>query len=70
MLVLPEEEADWVSQSVDELILRRCAYWFSLRGSEPTTATSSRRLFIPREQVFSVQALQDLLRRLTEGEEL
>lgn len=67
VLVLPEDEAEWLSQSVEELILRRCAYWHSLRGAAATTATSSVRLFIPREQVFSVEALQGFLRRLTEG---
>jgi len=50
------------------LILRLCAYWLSLRGFEATTATSSVRLFIPREQVFSVDALHDLMRRLTQGD--
>ena len=69
LLVLPEDEADWLSQSVDELIVRRCAYWHSLRGAEPTTATSSRRIFIPREQVFSVEALQGFMGRLMKGEE-
>jgi hypothetical protein len=70
VLVLPDDEAEWLSQSVDELILRRCAYWYSLRGAAATTATSSVRLFIPREQVFSAEALQGFLRRLTEGGEL
>ena len=68
LLVLPEGEVEWLSQSIDELILRRCAYWLSLRGFEATTATSSVRLFIPREQVFSVDALHDLMRRLTQGD--
>jgi hypothetical protein len=67
-LVLPEEESFWLSQSIDELIVRHCAYWFSLRGAEPVTATSSVRITIPRAQIFSVQAVRTIMDRLQQGE--
>src|SRR5262245_22228853 len=31
LLVLPGDETLWLTQSADELILRRCAFWASLR---------------------------------------
>ena len=43
MLVLPTEEADWLSQTVEELVLRHCAYWISLKGRPPTKARSTQR---------------------------
>jgi hypothetical protein len=61
LLVLPEDEAQWTSQSVEELILRRCAYWLSLRGAAPTTNQTTVRVAIPRANVFSPDALQRLL---------
>jgi hypothetical protein len=70
VLVLPEDEDLWLSQSHEELILRRCAYWLSLRGAEPTTARSSIRVPIPLAQVFSVPALQTMMNRLLRGEPL
>jgi hypothetical protein len=63
LLVLPEDETQWLTQSVDELILRRCAYWMSFRGAEPTANQTTIRIAIPRANVFSVEAL----RRLLEG---
>lgn len=69
VLVLPEDETLWLSQSPDELIVRHCAYWISLRGAEPVTATSSVRIAIPRVQVFSVQAVRAIMDRLQQGEE-
>lgn len=68
LLVLPGDEAQWLSQSVEELIVRHCAYWISLEGSEPTTATSSVRITIPRTQVFSVEAVRSFMDRLMQGE--
>jgi hypothetical protein len=66
VLVLPADEAQWVSQSPEELVLRHCAYWLSLKGYPPTTATSTVRVSIPLANVFSVAALQDILQRLRE----
>jgi len=69
LLVLPEDEGQWLSQSVEELTVRHCAYWISLEGAEPTTATSSIRIAIPRTQVFSVQTVRAMMNRLIQGEE-
>jgi hypothetical protein len=68
LLVLPEDEAQWLSQSVEELTIRDCAYWVSLEDAEPTTATSSIRIPLPRTQVFSVQAVRAIMDRLIQGE--
>lgn len=62
VLVLPEDETQWLSQSPDEFVLRHCAYWFSLEGAAATSAAYSVRIGIPHSQIFSVQAVQDLLR--------
>jgi hypothetical protein len=61
VLVMPEEEADWLAQSPQELALRRCAYWLSLEGVGPSEATRSVRIHIPRGNVFSVEAVRRLL---------
>jgi hypothetical protein len=61
LLVLPEDEAQWLTQSVDELIARRCAFWMSLRGAAPTTNQATIRLAIPLANIFSVAALHRLI---------
>ncbi len=66
VLVLPENESEWMSQTEEALIIRRCAYWTSLRGAEPTTAQTTVRIMIPRTNVFSVQSLELLMDRAKE----
>jgi hypothetical protein len=61
VLVLPDDEAQWLSQSVDELMLRHCAYWISLEGFPATTATTTIRIGIPRSAVFSVATVRAVL---------
>ncbi len=66
VLVMPDDEAQWLSQSIDELVLRHCAYWICLEGYPATTASKTVRVTIPRCNVFSVEALQGALARLRE----
>ncbi len=42
VLLMPEADALWMSQSEEELCLRRCAYWLSLEGRHavPNNPTS------------------------------
>jgi hypothetical protein len=68
LLLLPEDESDWLSQTEESLIVRRCAYWTSLRGAQPSTARRTVRILIPRANVFSVESLQALLNRAREGD--
>jgi hypothetical protein len=66
VLVMPEDETQWLSQTVEELVLRHCAYWISLEGHPTTRATATIRIAIPRNNVFSVEAVDGILTRLRE----
>jgi hypothetical protein len=67
VLALPEDEARWLEQSEQELLLRRAAYWRSLRGSPATTNRKSVRVAIPRTNLFTVQALLAIMNRIKAG---
>src|SRR5260370_34491263 len=67
VLILPEEDERWLSQSAEEMTLRRCALWYSLRGADPVAASSSIRLAIPRHQLFSLEALHGMMDRVALG---
>jgi hypothetical protein len=69
VLVLPQDERDWSSQSEDELVLRRCAYWLSLKARPPVANRRSIRVTIPRRNVFSAAGLHGMIDRLKRGEE-
>lgn len=66
VLVLPETEREWLIQSPDQLAIRHCAYWLSLAGAPPSTASRSVRVTIPRENVFSAESVRTLLERARE----
>jgi hypothetical protein len=70
LLVLPENETQWMEQTEDHLLLRHAAYWLSLKGQGPTKNQKSVRVPLPRANLFSAQALESLMSKIRRGEEL
>ena len=65
VLFLPEDAQDWLNHSEEELALRKCAYWQSLRGAPATTNGSGATVYLPKAQMFTPLALTDLATRLS-----
>jgi hypothetical protein len=61
LLVLPSEEARWVSQTADALTIQGRAYWLVLRGRPAVENTATVRVTIPRQNVVTPNALRQLL---------
>ena len=61
VLALPRDEAEWLEVSVDQLVLRRSAYFVSLVGLPERENTSTVRVRIPGRNLFDVGNLRVLL---------
>lgn len=68
VVLVPEKVEDWLQQTETELCLKRCAYWVSLRGQASSTNQSNVTVYLPRQNVFSVDALKTLMQRIAAGE--
>lgn len=64
VLFLPADSRNWLKHSAEELILRRCAYWVSLRGAPESANRDSVTVYIPSQQVLDPAGLDGLLRRI------
>lgn len=67
VVVVPQQPDPWVEASEEQLILRRCGYWLSLRGQAATVNTTTQRVSLPRASVFHVQPLRDIMARIQAG---
>ncbi|HMJ89487.1 MAG TPA: DUF4365 domain-containing protein, partial [Candidatus Acidoferrum sp.] len=65
VLFLPPNADEWLTHSVDQLLLRRCAYWESLRGAPATSNGSGATIKLPKAQTFTPTALTALATRLS-----
>jgi Domain of unknown function (DUF4365) len=68
LLVLPREPTEWLSHTEEQLELRKCAYWFSLRGLSRTRNVRSVRVRIPRRNQFSPAELERIMGAITRRE--
>ena len=70
VLLMPPDGDHWLTQSADELCLRRCAYWLSLEGRDAVSNSSSVTVTIPAANVFGREQLDYLMNRAAAGESL
>lgn len=67
VLDLPKNAEQWLEITPDALILRRAAYWMSLRGFPNTSNKTSTTIKIPEENLFDVSGLCALMERARKG---
>jgi hypothetical protein len=62
---LPDNIDEWVNATEEEIILRKCCYWAYVTG--PFCSGSSKRIYIPKDQLFVPSCLKELLLKLKLG---
>jgi hypothetical protein len=67
VVILPDEETAWLSHSEDELALRHCGYWLSLRGMPRVDNAQSITVHLPRAQQLTVAQLNELMAKAEQG---
>jgi hypothetical protein len=70
LLALPTQESEWAEQDEERLILRKCAYWISLKERGPTTNEARITIRIPRTNVFTFEGLRTIMETVKQGGDL
>lgn len=60
VMFLPSVRAEWIDHSHEQLLLRKCAYWVSLRGGAPSVNRTGQTIYLPKKQCLNPQALLSL----------
>lgn len=69
LLSLPEDTTQWIEQSEDHLIVRRCCYWSRFSGSF-TNNSRTTRIRISRQHLFTPETLIALLDHVEKGSDV
>lgn len=64
LILLPDNPKEWVNHSEAELCLRECGYWLSLKGKPQTRNVESVTVYLPRQQLFTVSAVKNLMEQV------
>src|SRR5262249_27562715 len=61
LMTVPVQIGDWLHQTAEQMLLRKCAHWVNLQGLPETANTATVTVSVPRAQIFNVAALRTLL---------
>lgn len=64
VVLVPPNVEDWLIQTEQEMVMRRCGYWLSLAGQPEVQNQASVTVKIPRTQQFTAGALKDMMKRI------
>ena len=67
VVVIPDEIDDWISQTEEQLSIKKCGYWLSLKEMSETENETSVTVYIPRNQQFTVNQLADIMNMVGNG---
>lgn len=70
VVLMPEQQDDWLHHSEEQLCLRHCGYWLSLSGQPDTDNTTTVTVHLPRQQRFDSETLHALMTRAEREEPL
>lgn len=70
VLNLPTGKVNWLSHSVNDIILRNCSYWLNLKGHDSSTNTTNVTVHLPSTNIFSPTSLQNLMLKVSRQETL
>jgi hypothetical protein len=69
LLVLPPDASRWLEHELEEhLITRKCAYYLNLFGYPEVTNATYRTVYIPRQNVLTVETLTTLMEQASRRE--
>lgn len=63
LLILPEEENEWLDINVERIIMKKCMYWVSLLGMPDTSNTSGITVTIPKSNLLNADSLIQLIKQ-------
>jgi hypothetical protein len=68
VLYVPDDLSNWISHSQEDIVLRHCGYWASLRGLPAVNNAGSVTVHIPQDNQFTPEALTGIMQRIGAGE--
>ena len=70
VMLVPSVLSAWVEGNESETIIRKCAYWISLKGMPDTSNTASVTVRIPRQNLLTPASLTQLMLKVANEEDL
>lgn len=67
---MPEDENEWIKHTIQELSLRKCAYWLSLQGNPETDNKETINVKVSKSNLFSPEELKKIMLKIENGDDI
>jgi hypothetical protein len=64
VLFLPSDSIQWLNVTSEELILKKCAYWVSLKGAPESQNSTGQTIYLPKEQILTPDNLLGIFEKI------
>jgi len=61
LVIVPPDVIGWLTQTAEQMVLRKSAFWVQLTGQPETANNTTVTVSVPKNQLFDVPALRRLL---------
>jgi hypothetical protein len=68
LVIVPDDIKEWIDIDHEKTVMKRCGYWVSLRGSQPTSNSSNITISIPSSNIFDQFSLDSIMRKIANGD--
>lgn len=70
VVLVPQDLTDWLRITEEDVLMKKCGYWVSLKG-KPTTKNSDKIVVeLPRQNLFTPASLKTMMEKIGRGENL
>ena len=66
LLILPENETEWITWSSEELMIKGKMFWISFQGNEETKNVSHITVKIPKKNELNAITIETLIEKVAE----
>ncbi|GBF80190.1 DUF4365 domain-containing protein [Aphanothece sacrum] len=70
VVLVPSDINDWLKITEEDILMKKCGYWLSLRGQSPTNNTENITVELPRQNLFTPVSLRNIMEKAGRRENL
>jgi hypothetical protein len=70
VVLVPKNLQDWITITEEDILMKKCGYWVSLKGNLTTENKEKITVDLPRQNLFTPDSLQTMMEKIGRRENL
>ncbi|MGL6343420.1 MAG: DUF4365 domain-containing protein, partial [Waterburya sp.] len=66
VVLVPQNLNEWININNEQTVMKKCAYWISLKGSKPSSNKNIITVKIPKNNIITPEAFSNIIKQEAE----